>query len=134
MVYSFSFMKWVSVLEKRLYLTYLYDIYSVLLTERQKTIFELYYFNDYSLQEIGDDFSISKQGVRSSLLQSEKYLQDYENKLMLFKKQEKRNNLCDSVLKLADFNTLNSVKEIKIIEEIKTIEKIKTIIEELKSV
>ena len=41
----------------------LYDFYGELLTEHQKSIYEDFVLNDYSLSEIGEDRNISRQGV-----------------------------------------------------------------------
>ena len=40
-------------------LTMAFDFYGDLLTLRQRRIFELYYMDDYSLQEIADNFRIT---------------------------------------------------------------------------
>ena len=40
-------------MNKRLFMTMLYDFYGQLLTDKQKDVIEMYYLNDFSLSEIG---------------------------------------------------------------------------------
>ncbi len=56
-----------------LQLTLLYDFYGELLTEKQKLVYEMYYQNDLSLSEIGEELSISRQAVRDQLKERKKY-------------------------------------------------------------
>ena len=53
-------------------LTILYDYYGELLTKKQQLYFEDYYFNNLSLQEIAEDYSISRNAVYNSLKEIEK--------------------------------------------------------------
>ena len=50
-------------LERRVYVNALYDIYSPLLTERQRDVYERRYFSDLSLVEIAETLGISRQAV-----------------------------------------------------------------------
>ena len=61
----------------------LYDFYSVLLTEKQRQIFELYYFNDLSLNEIAEEMKVTAQAVSDLLKRTAKHLENYEEKLNL---------------------------------------------------
>jgi predicted DNA-binding protein YlxM (UPF0122 family) len=70
-------------MDKILRLTLLYDFYGALLTEKQKEIFEMYHLNDLSMQEIGEQFDISRQAVNDLLKRTEKILTGYEEKLNL---------------------------------------------------
>jgi RNA polymerase sigma factor (sigma-70 family) len=67
----------------------LYDLYKKMLTPTQRKIFELYYFDDLSLNEIAKDLNISKPAVHDSIKTSQKLLDDYENKIgfNLFRKK-----------------------------------------------
>lgn len=76
-------------LEKAIYLGELFDLYGVLLTNKQQHIFKCYYFDDISLGEIAEFSQISKQAVKDSLDKSEKLLIQYEDKLKLYEKQLK---------------------------------------------
>ena len=73
---------------KNFRLTRLFDFYSKLLTDKQRDVFEMYYFKDTSLGEISAILSITRQAVRDSLINTEKILNDYETKLGLLKKYE----------------------------------------------
>ena len=64
----------------------LYDYYGELLTEKQRTCFDLYYNQDYSLSEIARDAGISRQGVHDMIRRCNKSLEDYEAKLHLVEK------------------------------------------------
>lgn len=64
----------------------LYDFYGELLTEHQKSIYEDFVLNDYSLSEIGEDRKISRQGVYDIIRRCDKLLNGYEEKLHLIRK------------------------------------------------
>lgn len=68
----------------------LYLTYSPLLTKTQADYFHAHYFLDYSLAEIAENSKISKNAVFLSLKQTECKLIDFEEKLSLVKKAEKR--------------------------------------------
>ena len=59
----------------------LYDLYKKMLTDSQSEIFEKYYFEDLTLQEIADEKEISKNGVHDSLKKTEKILINLEEKI-----------------------------------------------------
>ncbi|MCI5583788.1 MAG: hypothetical protein MR357_08740 [Anaeroplasma sp.] len=80
-------------INKREEIIELYDIYGLLLTDKQRMYFEEYYFMDLSLQEIADNYEISKNGVFDQIKRTIHTLELYEEKLMLRKKIEKINSL-----------------------------------------
>ncbi len=90
----------------------LYELYSSLLTEKQKSYFEDYYYLDYSLQEIAENNNVSRNACYDAINKTCKILVDYESKLKL---NEKTNKL-KSALELTD---IKEVKDIiaQIIEE-----------------
>ena len=61
-------------------MTLLLDYYGELLTEKQKTCFDLYYNQDLSLGEIAEEAGISRQGVHDSLARAETALLAMEEK------------------------------------------------------
>ena len=61
-------------------LVLLYDYYGDLLTERQRECFEMRYYQDLSLGEIGEILSISRQGVHDNLSRAEALLRNMEEK------------------------------------------------------
>ena len=58
----------------------LYDYYGDLLTDRQKECFEMRYYQDLSLGEIGEELGISRQGVHENLSRAEALLRNMEAK------------------------------------------------------
>ncbi len=71
------------------YLSILYDYYGELLTVKQKEVFEAYYFDNLTLQEIADESHISKNAVHKTLVNIEEKLKYYEEKLGFYQKTEK---------------------------------------------
>ena len=69
-------------------LTILYDYYGELLTKKQQIYFEDYYFNNLSLQEIAENYSISRNAVYNSLKEIEKKLIHFEFILKLYEKSK----------------------------------------------
>lgn len=90
-------------MEKLIYLNNLYDLYGVLLTNKQQTYFEEYYFNNLSFGEISEKYNISRNACFRQLKIIENKLLEYEEKLQLNLKKEKLNviinNMGDSKLK-----------------------------------
>ena len=68
-------------LEEKVEISILLEIYGNLLTETQRMYMDLYYNQDYSLSEIGDNENITRQAVRTILVKSKKKLYEYEEKL-----------------------------------------------------
>ena len=66
-----------------LYKSLLYDYYGLLLTDKQREVFEMYYLHDMSLSEIAENSGVSPQGISDMLKRSEKLLFKYEQKLNL---------------------------------------------------
>lgn len=77
----------------------LYDFYQDLLTEKQKKYTELYFEDNLSLGEIATEFDISRQAVYEHIKRSEKLLEDYEDKLNLLQKYNKRNDILSDMKK-----------------------------------
>ena len=68
----------------------LLDYYGALLTQKQKTYFDLYYNQDLSLAEIAEQEGISRQGVHDALKRSEETLRHYDNALGLAAAQQQQ--------------------------------------------
>lgn len=71
------------MLSKALHINKLYDIYGELLTSRQKEVFEYYYHDDLSYQEIADVLSVSKAAIYDNISKTSVILESYEEKLQL---------------------------------------------------
>ncbi|MBP3461187.1 MAG: HTH domain-containing protein [Bacilli bacterium] len=76
-------------MDKQIYITSLYDIYSNLLTEKQKKYFEDYYFENLSLKEISENYNVSRNAIHNSIKEVEEKLNYYENNLNIYEKIEK---------------------------------------------
>ena len=81
------------MLEKTNRMNYLYDFYQALLTPKQSSYMALYYLDDYSLGEIAEEYDVSRQAVYDNIKRTEAMLEEYENKLLLFEKFQKRSEL-----------------------------------------
>ncbi len=74
------------MLEEGIYLNSLYDYYSELLTEKQKLYFEEYYFNNLTLAEMSENYSVSRNAVHKNIKETTSKLLEYEAKLKLYEK------------------------------------------------
>lgn len=79
--------------DKREELISLYDVYGCLLTDKQKSYFEEYYFDDLSFSEIASNHGISRNGVFDQIKRVANILSEYEEKLNLLKKMKKIEDL-----------------------------------------
>ena len=90
-------------MEKILEDTLLFDFYGELLTDNQKRVYEDSVLNDLSLSEIADDSSISRQGVRDTLVKAKSALASYEEKLGLVRKFTEIQEAVDRIRELSDY-------------------------------
>ncbi|QEH62154.1 hypothetical protein SCHIN_v1c09610 [Spiroplasma chinense] len=88
----------------------LYDYYKNLLTEKQRSYFELYFFEDLTLQEISEEFDVSRNAVHDSINKTINILNDLESKLKIKQKNEfiKENleKLKDNKMSISEFYDL----------------------------
>ena len=89
-------------------LTILYEYYGELLTKKQQFYFEDYYFNNLSLQEIAENYAVSRNAVFNSLKNIEKKLTYYESILKLYQKSQKIDKLIGNL----DSELKNKIKEL----------------------
>ena len=75
--------------EKREEIIELYDVYGLLLTDKQRTYFESYYFDDLSITEIASNLEVSRNAVFDQLKRVSQILIEYEDKLKLVEKISK---------------------------------------------
>lgn len=78
-------------------ITKIYDLYRTLLTDKQREVFELYYMENLSLQEIADESNVSKASVHNLLNRTKANLLEYEYKLKLLEKSNEREDLVDEI-------------------------------------
>lgn len=84
-------------LEKNERINDLFEFYSPLLTKKQYEYMQLYYADDYSLGEIAEDFSVSRQAVYDNIKRTERTLEGYETKLHLYAEFTRRNHQAELI-------------------------------------
>ena len=68
-------------LERRVYVNVLYDLYGPLLTKRQRKVYEMRYFSDWSFSEIAESLEITRQAVHILVSRTVERLLMFENEL-----------------------------------------------------
>lgn len=79
----------------------LFDIYSPLLTERQREVVQLYFSDNFSLAEIAEEYGTSRQAVHNLIQRTLASIEKYEEKLGLydlFNDQQELLNEADNLL------------------------------------
>ncbi|MDZ5781781.1 putative DNA-binding protein [Marinococcus luteus] len=89
------------MLEKTVRMNSLFDFYQPLLTNKQRLYLERYYLDDFSLGEISEEFNVSRQAVYDNIRRTETMLEEYEEKLGLYKKYQERLALYEQLKALA---------------------------------
>ncbi len=95
--YFFGIIKLMEI-EKTNRMNALFEFYAALLTDKQMNYIELYYADDYSLAEIAEEFSVSRQAVYDNIKRTEKILEDYERKLHMYSDYIVRSQIFDELL------------------------------------
>ena len=75
-------------MEDVIYFNELYDLYSSLLTDKQREYFEDYYFNNLSFSEMAENYDVSRNAIFKQLHITIDKLKEYEEKLQLLKKKK----------------------------------------------
>ena len=109
--------------EKNLELGYLLDFYGELLSERKRTVMEMYYNEDLSLAEIAAEIGISRQGARDIIKKSEEELFFFEEKLGLAQKMKSVSAKATELSALSSALNLPTEFQEKLAELITTVEK-----------
>ncbi len=86
-------------MDELVYYNDLYDLYKSLLTDKQQSYFEEYYFNNLSLSEISENYDISRNAVSKQLSVIRDKLDEYEKKLRLYEKKNEILNIADEKTK-----------------------------------
>lgn len=100
-------------IKKIAYYNDLYDHYHPLLTKKQTAYFVMYFQKDYSLKEIADYYNISRNGVYDLINVAIRKLEEYEKKLKLLEKRNKRFEYYEKYLKTNDNKWLNKLMEVE---------------------
>lgn len=101
-------------MEEKIEISILLSLYGNLLTKTQKKYMDLYYNQDLSLSEIGDNENITRQAVRTILVKSKAKLKEYEKELKFMKRETQIKDLLEKL----DESEIND-KQKKIIDKIK---------------
>ena len=76
-------------MEEVLYFNELYDLYSGLLTQKQRDYFEDYYFNNLSFSEMAENYHVSRNAIFKQIHIVTSKLKEYEEILKLLEKKKK---------------------------------------------
>ena len=102
------------MMEEKVKISILLEIYGSLLTPKQYEFMDYYYNEDLSLSEIADNNDITRQAVNTILMKSKKKLEEYEKQLQFAQKEK---NIKEQIEKLEQNNI--DKEQRKIIEKIK---------------
>ena len=100
------------MLEKTTRINFLYDFYQSLLTDKQRAYMRAYYLEDLSLGEIADIHDVSRQAIYDNVKRTEKMLEEYESKLQLFERFERRMAAIQSMEAALENDDRETVKEV----------------------
>lgn len=81
-----------SAMEKKVQLSWYLAFYGEMLTENQREIAALYFEEDFSLAEIAQQLSVSRQSIHDTVNRVEKTLMEFEEKLGLAARFERLEN------------------------------------------
>ena len=99
-------------MEEKVRISILLELYGKLLTEKQYEFMDLYYNQDLSLSEIGDNNDITRQAVRTIILKSKKKLEEYESGLKFMQKEKKIKKCIEELEETnADKKILKKIKQ-----------------------
>lgn len=76
-------------MEDLVYYNDLYDIYSSLLTEKQREYFEDYYFENLSFSEMAENYNVSRNAIFKQIKITKEKLDEFESALNLYTKKQK---------------------------------------------
>ncbi|AKP46832.1 MULTISPECIES: putative DNA-binding protein [Bacillus] len=110
------------MLEKTTRMNFLYDFYQSLLTPKQRNYMALYYLDDYSLGEIAEEYGISRQAVYDNIKRTEAMLEEYEEKLSLFKKFQMRTELFQQLKNAISSDNHSKEQLLELVEQLERLE------------
>ena len=96
-------------MEKNVRMAILFDQYGAMLTDKQREYVDLYYNENLTLSEIGENDSISRQAVRDALLRAEASLEEMEAKIGVIRQQQELNEKLSAIQRdVGEIARLNS--------------------------
>ncbi len=106
-------------MEKFFIMSYLIDIYSSLLTDKQSEVLNMYYSENLSISEIAKLLNISRQGVYDMLKRGESIIYSYDEKLKLFDKYKKNLKKIEKMEEILDTKQTDTKKLKELLYDIK---------------
>ena len=97
------------VLDKFVEIANLFEIYSSLLSEKQKEYLEDHFENDLSLSEIAKNNNVSRQAIYDNIKRGVALLYDYEDKLKFY---QMRKNIREELINLKENYTNEKLEKI----------------------
>ncbi len=84
-------------MENIIYYTELYDLYGELLTKKQRTYFEDYYFSNLTLSEMSENYGISRNAVHKGIKEACEKIEYYDSILKLKEKKSELKKLIEKI-------------------------------------
>lgn len=100
-------------------MNFLFDFYQALLTDKQRSYMELYYLDDHSLGEIAESYGVSRQAVYDNIRRTEAMLEEYEEKLCLLDKFQKRTQMLAQLTAGITKQNMTAEEQLALIEQLK---------------
>ena len=97
------------ILDKFVEIANLFEIYSSLLSEKQKEYLEDHFENDLSLSEIAKNNNVSRQAIYDNIKRGVALLYDYEDKLKFY---QMRKNIREELMNLKENYTNEKLEKI----------------------
>ena len=110
-------------LEAAAQVSMLFDFYGEMLTKRQQEVIRLYHEENFSLAEIAEELSISRQAVHDTLKKAEKALRSYEERLALVDRMEKSRRVIETTDRTIDKLMSKCSKDEALMKDLKKIRK-----------
>jgi hypothetical protein len=84
-------------LSQKIRLDRLYDVYSPLLTEKQRQVFRLHHDRDWSLAEIAETIGMSRQGVHDLFQRARERLEELEDLLGCLERESRMTEILEDL-------------------------------------
>lgn len=107
-------------MEEILMQTLLFDFYGELLTKKQQVVYQQVVLEDYSLSEVAQQLSISRQGVHDMIRRCRIALEEYEGKLHLVERFVKIREQVHQIQRLSREHEIREIEAIagRILDEL----------------
>ena len=99
-------------MKKDLQVSELCDTYGGLLTKKQCDILKNYYDFDLSLAEIAENYGITRQAVRDTIVKASEMLHHYESILNILQKKEMLSELVNKAIDYINLGRLDDAKRV----------------------